>query len=48
MLEEPWITFILIIGGSAFLIAAVFVQDWLSYRATTRRRARDAAAHAAE
>ena len=48
MLEEPWITFILIIGGSAFLVAAVFVQDWLADRAAARRRAREASAHSAE
>jgi hypothetical protein len=48
MLQEPWFTFSLILGGSAFLIAAVFVQDWLADRAAARRRARDASAHPAE
>ena len=47
MLEEPWITFALIIAGTAAIVASAFAQDWLADRAAARR-ARDAASHAAE
>lgn len=48
MLEEPWITFLLIVLAVIGVLGGAFFQDSLSARAARRRAARDAAAHSAE
>ena len=48
MLQEPWITFILLFAGAGGVIAVMFGHMWLTERAELKRRARGAASHAAE
>ncbi len=45
LLEEPWFSFILLLGSVVGILGGAFVQDWLADRAAARR-ARDL--HSAE
>jgi hypothetical protein len=47
MLDEPWISFILLFAAAGGIIAVALGHTWFQDRAAARR-ARDASAHPAE
>jgi hypothetical protein len=47
MLQEPWITFLLLFAGAGGVIAIALVHTWITDRAAVHRE-REAASHSAE